>query len=657
MATYYGLVVNYDSTTQQFSLTSGSPLYKNSVVINQLTVTTDLVAGNIITATYSFTGGVTNPLTMAMVLGGGAYQMRIPDAVMAQSGTVVLALAIKTPVVVNGVATYGVLTTGNLSFTVDTTTAPPIIETVTLTEAENLQNQINAMQDEIELFAPTIGANGNWFRYDFALSALVDTGVHAQGIQGIQGEQGIQGIQGDAATVQVGATTTLSAGTPASVVNVGTTSTAIFDFGIPQGIQGEQGIQGIQGVKGDKGDTGATGQAFNIAATYTSYAAMEADYNNPTILVGEFVIIASNDSDPDNAKVYVKGATAWEFVVDMSGTPGITGRGITSITLTSTAGLVDTYTILYTDSTTTTYAVTNGEDATPGQETQLDYNGILSGNAITATLDSTLSTVVFTNNTRYAIALNLPITTITGLLSDAITITLKDNSGNDLRLVSCVQPNANNTSTVGQMCPLMQAYNETKGYNWAFSAIYKQYVEGTTTYRVLWVDSLQRETNPSMNGNSLYTAIINNTLKPATTVLCTETYTSGTITYAVGHNYLIGGVWDAGVLITDATDITPPSSNLTISTVSAIIPATGWNATNFSNTISVAGVLKGSTTQTVKTYPQLVNDGIRTYGNAGIVMSGIPQDGQITYAAASADLIPTIDINVEVEITNGVTSV
>ena len=127
MATYYGLVVNYDSTTQQFSLTSGSPLYKNSVVINQLTVTTDLVAGNIITATYSFTGGVTNPLTMAMVL-GGAYQMRIPDAVMAQSGTVVLALAIKTPVVVNGVATYGVLTTGNLSFTVDTTTAPRLLK-------------------------------------------------------------------------------------------------------------------------------------------------------------------------------------------------------------------------------------------------------------------------------------------------------------------------------------------------------------------------------------------------------------------------------------------------------------------------------------------------------------------------------------------------
>lgn len=39
---------------------------------------------------------------------------------------------------------------------------------------------------------------------------------------------------------------------------------------------------------------------------------------------------------------------------------GASGRGITSITLTATAGLVDTYTILYTDGTETTFNVTNG---------------------------------------------------------------------------------------------------------------------------------------------------------------------------------------------------------------------------------------------------------------------------------------------------------
>ena len=44
------------------------------------------------------------------------------------------------------------------------------------------------------------------------------------------------------------------------------------------------------------------------------------------------------------------------------GPTGATGNGITSITKTSTVGLVDTYTILFTDGTTTTFTVTNGQD-------------------------------------------------------------------------------------------------------------------------------------------------------------------------------------------------------------------------------------------------------------------------------------------------------
>ena len=48
------------------------------------------------------------------------------------------------------------------------------------------------------------------------------------------------------------------------------------------------------------------------------------------------------------------------------GDTGDTGNGIQSVTKTSTSGLVDTYTILYTDGTTSTFAVTNGEDGTDG---------------------------------------------------------------------------------------------------------------------------------------------------------------------------------------------------------------------------------------------------------------------------------------------------
>ena len=40
---------------------------------------------------------------------------------------------------------------------------------------------------------------------------------------------------------------------------------------------------------------------------------------------------------------------------------GPSGKGISSITKTGTSGLVDTYTITYTDNTTTTFTVTNGE--------------------------------------------------------------------------------------------------------------------------------------------------------------------------------------------------------------------------------------------------------------------------------------------------------
>ena len=48
------------------------------------------------------------------------------------------------------------------------------------------------------------------------------------------------------------------------------------------------------------------------------------------------------------------------------GTDGEDGRGIESIDLTDTSGLVDTYTITYTDDTTSTYTVTNGADGEPG---------------------------------------------------------------------------------------------------------------------------------------------------------------------------------------------------------------------------------------------------------------------------------------------------
>lgn len=49
---------------------------------------------------------------------------------------------------------------------------------------------------------------------------------------------------------------------------------------------------------------------------------------------------------------------------DLGKVVGENGKGISSITKTSTSGLVDTYTITFSDGTTTTFNVTNGSNAT-----------------------------------------------------------------------------------------------------------------------------------------------------------------------------------------------------------------------------------------------------------------------------------------------------
>ena len=51
-----------------------------------------------------------------------------------------------------------------------------------------------------------------------------------------------------------------------------------------------------------------------------------------------------------------------------NGQDGADGNGISGITKTGTSGLVDTYTITYTNGTTTTFTVTNGAKGDPGDD-------------------------------------------------------------------------------------------------------------------------------------------------------------------------------------------------------------------------------------------------------------------------------------------------
>ena len=113
-----------------------------------------------------------------------------------------------------------------------------------------------------------------------------------------------------------------------------------------------------------------SGHPFSIKKTFPTIEAME-EYTGTDVEVGDLVIIASTVEDPDNAKLYVKTATDWAFIIDMSGAKGIQGppgpigpRGysITSVTFNADG----TANFIFEDGTTYVTPPIKGEKGDPG---------------------------------------------------------------------------------------------------------------------------------------------------------------------------------------------------------------------------------------------------------------------------------------------------
>lgn len=82
---------------------------------------------------------------------------------------------------------------------------------------------------------------------------------------------GAPGPAGQAATVTVGSTATGDPGSDASVVNVGTSSAAVFNFTIPRGDVGAQGPQGVPGVVSATSPLSYDSGTQNISIDLSSY--------------------------------------------------------------------------------------------------------------------------------------------------------------------------------------------------------------------------------------------------------------------------------------------------------------------------------------------------------------------------------------------------
>lgn len=160
--------------------------------------------------------------------------------------------------------------------------------------------------------------------------------------KGRDGENGKDGETGKSATIKIGEVTTLNPGETAKVENTGTDTDAVFDIGIPQGIQGS------------KGDTGADGKSASVK-------------------IGNVTTV-----DPDKEAQVSNSGTDTDVVLDISIPKGATGeKGQDGVSPTIEVGEVTTLdpdkNASVTNSGTNTeirlqFAIPRGKDGAKGEK-------------------------------------------------------------------------------------------------------------------------------------------------------------------------------------------------------------------------------------------------------------------------------------------------
>lgn len=221
-----------------------------------------------------------------------------------------------------------------------------------------------------------------------------------QGLPGERGPQGIPGEPGENATITVGTTTTLAPGSQATVENVGSTSSAILNFGIPSGLRGETGATGPAGADGispiayvepitggariviDDSQTTTTADIMNgqDGATGPQGPAGPQGETGPQGPQGPQGLTGATGPQGPQGETGATGATGPQGPAGADGTDGFSP--VATVTPTATGA-----TISITDSQgTTTANITNGVDGTDGTD------GITPSITATASVDNTTGT-------------------------------------------------------------------------------------------------------------------------------------------------------------------------------------------------------------------------------------------------------------------------
>lgn len=211
------------------------------------------------------------------------------------------------------------------------------------------------------------------------------------GPQGPEGKQGPQGMQGESGFSPVVSTSKIDKVTTVTI----TDSTGEHTFEINDGIDGTNGEKGEQGEAGKSIEIAVNGDYIqwrvvgDLAWTnLIAVAALKGDKGEQGDkgdqgLQGEkgeqgLPGVDGKNIELGTSETYIQwrvvGTEEWNNLIPISTLVGSAGRGINSIEFTSStggdtaglAGAIDTYTITYSDNTTSTFTIYNGRDGASG---------------------------------------------------------------------------------------------------------------------------------------------------------------------------------------------------------------------------------------------------------------------------------------------------
>ena len=270
------------------------------------------------------------------------------------------------------------------------------------------------------------------------LSVIVQNGVTKQtqlqdianlgGPAGPVGPQGPTGPTGPGATIQVNSTVTGAPGTNASVTNVGSLQTAMFNFVIPRGDVGATGATGATGPQGPGVAAGGTVGQVLIKASAVDYATAWLT------LAGTGTVTSVDVSGGTTGLTFSGGPITTSGAITMAGTLGVANGGTGAVSLTGylkgngTSAFTGSATVPTTDlsGTVLNAQLANNSVTFNGATVALGASGTITANTSSAlTIGTGLSGTSFNGSAPVTIAIDSTVATLT----DTQTLTNKTISG------------------------------------------------------------------------------------------------------------------------------------------------------------------------------------------------------------------------------------